>query len=260
MTYAPWTAALTAALVIAVPSYAQRGEQAGNQTDLASQGGQKGPKITDPKEAAAYEAFQAAKGDKKISAGTDFITKFPKSIAAQVVADQVVVLAYEKKDLTAFYSASDKALAIDPNDAGVLALTGWVIVRNFKDGQTSPTLQQAEDDDKRALDLLATLQKPATLTDQQFEQLKATVASEAHSGLGLVYAREQKAEDAAAQLEQVIQPDATDMFMLGAAYEMMGKHVEASSQFKKCGAIAGPLQTPCTQNAADTSKEGADAK
>jgi hypothetical protein len=40
---------------------------------------------------------------------------------------------------------------------------------------------------------------------------------------------------------------------------MMGKHVEAAQQFKKCSAMGGTLQTPCTSNAASATKEGPDA-
>ena len=250
-----------AALFCATPMLAQRGGR-GRGGDDPDQGGQaqSGPKIADPKEADAFRAFLNAKGDdKKISTGTQFLDEYPKSVAAAAVADQVVALDYKKSKWPAFYAASNDALTINPNNVGVLALTGWVIARNFQNGQTSPTLDQAEADGKHALELLATMQKPQTLTDEQFEQLKATMDSEAHSALGLVYAREQKPQDAAAQLEQVAQPDATDLFMLGAAYEMMGKHVEAAQQFKKCSAMSGPLQTPCTTNATDTAKEGPDA-
>ena len=247
------------ALFCATPLLAQRRGRGGGDADQSQASAQSGPKITDPKEADAFKAFLNAKGDdKKISTGTQFLDKYQKSVAAAAVADQVVALAYKKSDWPAFYMASNDALTINPDNVGVLALTGWVIARNFKNGQTSPTLDQAEANGKHALELLATMQRPQALSDEQFAQVKATAASEAHSGLGLVYAREQKPQDAAAHLEQVTQPDATDLFMLGASYEMMGKHVEAAQQFKKCSAMGGPLQTPCTTNASDTSKEGPD--
>lgn len=243
----------------AAPVLAQRGNR-GRGADEGDASAQSGPKITDPKEADAFKAFLNAKSDdKKISTGSQFLEKYPKSVAAGAVADQVVAAAYKKSNWSAFYSAADKALAANPDNVGVLALSGWVIARNFKNGQTSPTLDQAETDDKHALELLPTMQKPQALTDEQFAQLKATAASEAHSGLGLIYAREQKPQDAEAQLVQVTQPDATDLFMLGASYEMMGKHVEAAQQFKKCSAMSGPLQTPCSTNLAGTAKEGPDA-
>ncbi len=250
-----------ASLLVAAPSFAQRGGGGGGGDQGGGGRGQgRGPAITDPKEAAAYQAFLSAKGDGKIKAGTDFITNYPKSIVAQSVAEQVVSLEYQKQDWPAFYAASDKAIAIAPDDAGILSISGWVIARNFKDGQASPTLDQAEADAKHALDVLPTLPKPAGASDDQFNQEKARIASQAHSALGLIYARQAKASDAAAQLEQVNSPDATDIFMLGASYEQMGKHASAAAQFKKCSAMPGVLQGPCTQNAADTAKEGPDSQ
>lgn len=252
-----------AALFCITPSMAQRGGGGGGggggQGGRSGQG--RGPEIKDPKELAAYQAFVAAKGDKKIQAGTDFITNYPKSIAAPIVAEQVVQMDYQKQDWPAYYAGADKAIAILPEPASILAQDAWVIARNFKDGQTTPTLDQAEANAKRSLDLLPTMQKPAnaTITDDQFAQAKAAVASQAHSALGLVYAREGKAPDVITQLEQVTTPDATDIYMLGASYESVGKHASAAAQFKKCSDMPGVLQTPCQQDYGTSSKEGPDA-
>lgn len=253
------------AILCATPSLAQRGGgggRGGDQGDGGQGPGRGGPVIKDPKELAAYQAFAAAKGDdNKIQTGTDFVTNYPKSIAAPVVAEQVVQLDYKKADWSAYYAACDKFFAIAPDAATSLAQNAWVIARNFKQGQTSPTLDDAEARAKHALDVLSTMQKPAssTITDDQFNQAKAATASQAHSALGLVYAREGKAPDVIAQLQQVANPDATDIYMLGASLEVTGKHASAAAQFKKCGDMAGVLQTPCQQGYATASKEGPDA-
>ena len=240
---------VAAGFLFVAPSFAQGGGDNGR--------GAGGPQITDAKEAAAFQAYEQAKGDKKIQAGVAFVNSYPKSVAAGRVADQVVSLSYGRKDWSDFDAMTDKALAINPDDVVVLPLAGWVIPRNIKDGDpdTQKKLDKAEGYDKHAIDVISTMAEPATLTDEQFSSLKAAALSEAHSGLGLVYAREQKPEDAIAQFTQVTKPDATDLFMLGASYEMTGKHAEAAAQFQKCSAMSGPLQAPCQQNAADTAKE-----
>ena len=256
-------------ILCATPSLAQRGGgggQAGGQAAGGDQAGGsgrgqgRGPQITDPKELAAYQAFAAAKGDKKIQAGNDFVTNYPKSIAAPPVAEQVVQLDYQKQDWPAYYAASDKLFALQPDAASSLAQDAWVIARNFKDGQTEPTLDEAETRAKHALDVLGTMQKPAALTDDQFTQAKDATASQAHSALGLIYAREGKAADVIPQLEQVKNPDSTDLFMLGASYESTGKHASAAAQFKKCSDMPGVLQTPCQQDYGTASKEGPDSQ
>lgn len=254
-----------AAVLCANPSLAQRrgGGGGGGGDQGGGQGAQgRGPTITDPKELATYQAFVAAKGnDKKIQTGTDFITNYPKSIAAPTVGEQVVQLDYQKSDWPAYYAACDKFFAMAPDAATTLAQSAWVIARNFKQGQTSPTLDDAEARGKHALDVLGTMQKPAnsTITDDQFNQAKAAAASQAHSALGLVYGRENKAPDAVAQLQQVTNPDATDIYMLGASLDATGKHASAAAQFKKCSDMTGALQTPCQQGYATASKEGPDA-
>ena len=245
-----------AAILCATPSLAQRGG-GGDQGGGGGRG--RGPQITDPKELAAYQAFAAAKGDKKIQAGNDFVANYPKSIAAPVVAEQVVKLDYDKQDWPAYYAASDKLFAIQPDAASSLAQNAWVIARNFKQGQTDPTLDEAETRAKHSLEVLGTMQKPAALTDDQFAQAKDASASDAHSALGLIYAREGKAADVIPEIEQVKNPDATDIYMLGASYESVGKHASAAAQFKKCSDMPGVLQTPCQQDYAAASKEGPDA-
>lgn len=212
-----------------------------------------------PKEIAAYQDYMGAKGAKKIQAGLDFITHYAMDTNAGAVAEEVISLAYQSQDWPAFYAASDQAHALNPMDPGVLAFAAWVIARNYKDDQTAPPLDQAENEAKRALAILPGWLKPASASDRQFAQMKVTIASQAHSALGLVYARQGKPLDVAAQLEQVTQPDATDIFMLGAAYEQMGKHASAAAQFRKCSPMSGSLQARCTQYAADTDKEGPDS-
>jgi hypothetical protein len=251
-------AAAALAPCFAAPSLAQQGGgggQGGGRGPGGPPAAGRGPQITDPKEAAAYQAFVVAKGDKKIQAGDQFVATYPKSIAASGVAEQVVSLNFQKQDWPAFYAASDKALAIKPDDTGILAITSFVIARNFKDGQTSPTLDQAETDAKAVLAALPTLPKPATITDDQFNQQKLLMANQAHDSLGMVYSHEQKPQDAIDQLQQIAQPDAIDDYMIGVADEMLGKHADASTQFQKCSAVPGALQAPCTQAAADTAKE-----
>ena len=243
-----------------VPAFAQGGggddKGGGAGRGPAGSGGPgRGPAITDPKEFAALQAFQQAKGDKKISAANDFLSKYPKSVVAHTVVVQLVTLEYQKQDWPGFFAASDKDLAIDANDASVLALTGWVISRNYQPGQAGPGLDKAEADEKKCLDLLPTLTKPATLTDDQFNQLKAQAASQAHSALGLAYAKENNIDDSVKELQQVTYPDATDIFMLGGGLESQGKHAEANAQFTKCSSMPGQLQGPCTAAAADTAKE-----
>jgi tetratricopeptide (TPR) repeat protein len=236
---------------------ASRGQQA-NAT--GQQPGQV-PQI-DAQEDAAYKAFHAVNArdsKKKIQLGKQFLEKYPKSAYTGVVYDQMVKAYYLAQDWDNFFASADKAIAINPNDLDVLPLVGWVVPRNYKEGEPDgqKKLDQAETYDKTSIQILATMVKPASLTEDQFAELKSSDLSQAHSGLGLVYFREQKPDDAAKELQLVTTPDATDWFILGASYEMQDKHADAADAFKKCSALPGALQGTCQKNADDATKEAA---
>jgi len=267
-----------AALAISAPSYAQYDNNGGmttpqptppsipadaagtasdakGQTAKDAQG--RGPQI-DPKEQAAYDAYLAAKdNDKKIQAGKQFLDKFPKSVYGPRVTNDMVGFYYTKADWNNFNSMADKALAINPNNTAVLPMVAWVNARNFKDGEPNgqAVLDKSETQAKHAIELLKAMPKPANLTDDQFNQVKAASIAQAHGALGLVYFHEQNPAAASAELEQVTNPDASSVFILAASYEMQDEHAKALAQFQKCSTMPGQLQTPCQQGAAQAAKE-----
>ena len=68
------------------------------------------------------------------------------------------------------YVSADKTLQLNPNDLTVLTRVGWVIpLRQIPPRPVSRTsLPRRNNDEKHALEILATLPKPAELTDEQF--------------------------------------------------------------------------------------------
>jgi tetratricopeptide (TPR) repeat protein len=238
---------------------ADQQQSRGQQAISTSQQPAKIP-TADPQEDGTYKAFHAVSArdtKKKIQLGKQFLEKYPKSSYTGVVYDQMVKAYYLNQDWDDFFAAADKAIAINPDDLDVLPLVGWVIPRNYKEGDPDgkKKLDRAEMYDKTAIRLLATASKPAALTEDQFAQLKSSGLSQAHSGLGLIYFREQRPEDAAKELEQTTAADATDWFVLGASYEMLDKHNNAADAFKKCSVFPGALQATCQKNAEDATKE-----
>src|SRR6185437_12731339 len=161
----------------------------------------------DPKEEAAYKAFVALKPtasadyDAQIQAGEDFAKNYPQSRYLVVVYSRLTNAYFERQKLDKMYVVADKTLQLNPNDVTVLTLVGWVIPRG---NPTVPgfadQLAKAEQYEKHALEILATLPKPAELTDEQFATTKASAVSQAHSGLGVVYFREGKDSDSVAEL------------------------------------------------------------
>ena len=59
---------------------------------------------------------------------------------------------------------ADKALALNPNDVTVLVFVGWVIPHS---NDPSAQLNKAENYEKRVLELLPAIVKPADMTDEE---------------------------------------------------------------------------------------------
>ena len=222
----------------------------------------------DPKEAAACKAFVALKPtapadyDAQIQAGEDFVKNYPQSGCRAAVYSRLTNAYFEKQKLDKMYAAADKTLQLNPNDLTVLTLVGWVIPRG---NPTAPgfadQLAKAEQYEKHALEILATLPKPVELTDEQFATTKASAVSQAHSGLGLVYFREGKDSDSVAELTKATegnpQPDPTDYFVLGVEDEKLSKFADAQKSFEGCAQITSQLQDRCKQGAAEAKSKAA---
>lgn len=231
---------------------------------------QKQPGVTvEAKEQKAYDAFYHASSqepDKKISLGNAFLEKYPKSIFAEAVEAGLTNAYFTKEDWKDYYAAADKALAIKPDDVDVLASVGWVIPHFYNPhaDNADEQLNKAETCEKHAIEVMATMPKPAGLTDAQFAAAKAQKASQAHSALGLVYFRREDYANSVTELQQALQnnanPDQTDLFVLGMDLQNLDKFADAAEVFGRCGQIAGNLQDRCKQNADMARKQVAQPK
>jgi tetratricopeptide (TPR) repeat protein len=226
------------------------------------------PKV-DPAEEADYKAFfetGASAPDTRIQLGNDFLTKYPMSRYDESVYSGVIQAYYAKQDWKDFYATADKGIAAYPDDVTMLAIVGWVIPHVFDPtgADASADLDKAEKYEKHAIEVTGTMPKPPALTDEQFAQSKATVLSEAHSGLGLVYFRRGRWADSATELQQATQasasPDQTDFYVTGLDFDKQSKYPEAVEAYTKCGQAMGSLQDRCKQSAEADKKQAAQPK
>jgi tetratricopeptide (TPR) repeat protein len=230
----------------------------------AAQAAPAAPKV-DPAEESAYQAFAQLKPDdydQQIQQGEDFVKKYPQSRYNEIVYSRLVTAYYNKQETDKMYDASDKALAINANNIQVLALVGWVIPHNYdpNDPNAEKRLQKSEIYEQRALQILSTLPKPPNLTDEQFTAAKAQEASLAHSGLGLTYFREQKADDSLKELQQATatdKPDPVDLFIMGVDLDSLKRYNDAAQAFDKCAQIPGVMQSRCTEQETKAKAEAA---
>ncbi len=210
----------------------------------------------------AYDAFNnSPNGDAQIQAGEIFDKIYPQSEYEESVDSALVTLYQGEQDWTKFYATADKVLAKDPNNVPVLTLVGWVMPRHYDpDAPNAPAeLDKSEEYEERALELIAAMQKPSTLTVEQFEAAKTEAAAKAHSGLGATYFRRGDFVDSAKELQLATQasPDAFDYYMLGVDLHSLSRDAESVAAFAKCGVIDGYLQVQCKRDAQKISQSSA---
>ena len=217
----------------------------------------------DPEEEKAYKAFTDVKPDsfdQQIQVGEQYLQKYPTGRYAEKVYARLATAYFQKQQLDKMYAAGDKALASNPDDVTVLVLVGWVIPHNYdpNDPEAEHRLAKAETYEKHALEVLATMPKPEGVTDEQFAKAKQASLAQAHSGLGLVYFRQQQFEKAAEEMQQAVKldptPDSVDLYILGVSLSQLKRYPEAADTFKQCASIPGAVQDRCKQREGEAKK------
>jgi tetratricopeptide (TPR) repeat protein len=229
-----------------------KGQEQGNQTQAPAEA----PKV-DPEEEKAYKDFSDLKADdydKQIELGEALVNKYPQSRYDEIVYNRLTNAYYNKQQTEKMYTAADKALALNPDDVNVLVLVGWVIPHSYdpNDIEADRRLEKAETYEKHALEVLPKLNKPANMTDDEFAAAKSKEESTAHAGLGLVYFRQQKAEESLKELQQATatdQSDPVDFLIMGVDLDSLKRYNDAADAFQKCAQIPSQLQANCKQRA-----------
>ena len=214
------------------------------------------PKV-DPQEEAAYKAFYETKNtdtDRQVQLGEDFLKAYPESRYRGTVYARLTQAYFNKQQMDKMFAAADKTLALNPDDVDVLALIGWVLPHNYNpnDLDADQKLNRSEQYLKHGIELLTTLQKPASLTDEEFAKSKDGKLSQCHSGLGLVYFRRGQYADSVAELQQSTQliptPDPVDFYVMGIDFQQLKRFGEAATAFERCSQIPSSLQGGCQQS------------
>ena len=218
----------------------------------------------DPAEEADFKAFTAipaTDADKRIAAGNDFVKKYPSGHYAGAVYSALTQAEYAKQDPAKAIADGEKAVAANPDDLSSLIILGSIIPRD-KDTAGDPNeLDKAEAYIKHGLSLIPVLQKPATLTDEQFTTMKANAEVQAHSALGLVYFRKQNVAGCIAELKSSTSDpksaDATDYYVLGLCQNAQQNYADAADSFGKCVAMQSGLAAQCKLKADEAKKQAA---
>jgi len=218
-------------------------------------------------EDAAFKAFQDAPNadaNHKIALGEAFDLKYPMSRYRAVLYAKLTLLYLQTNQEQKMEAVGDKEVQLTPTDVQTMAVLAQTIPRalgSYSGADATKELAKAEDYSKRAIEVTPTISKPATLTDEQFASAKNTTLGMAHGGLGLVYFRRGKYDEAIVELDQSVKidptPDPVNYYVLGLSNEKASHFQDAVAAYNKCASLQGSLQQTCKTGAEEAKKLGA---
>jgi tetratricopeptide (TPR) repeat protein len=221
------------------------------------------PPVNAEEDAAIKELREVSLQDtaKKDQLAEQFVQKYPNSRYSPEVYNWLVRTYYRKGEVDKMEAAADKQLAVIPNDPQTLALVGSTLPRAMNANTPDPQkrLEKADTYCHKALELLPVVPKPESMPDETYQQLKAQTSALAYSGIGLVAFRRGNYTEAIPELENAVkadpqQPDPVNYYVLGIANEKESHFQDAVAAFTKCAAIAGGMQTTCSQKLEEAKK------
>jgi tetratricopeptide (TPR) repeat protein len=242
-----------------------QGQNNGNQqaAPLSLEGA---PPPVSAEEEAAFKAFSdPANNDltKKDQEAADFLQKYPQSRYRAEIYSWQVKYYFSVGQIDKMEDAGDKELALAPNDAQTMAIMGSALPRKMSPSTPDPEkrLAKAEQLSQKALELIPTFPKPASMDDETFTKAKNQTSAMAYSGLGLVAFRRGKYADAIPHLDKAVQldpqPDPVNYYLLGICNEKTAHFDAAVADFTKCSSLPGGLQATCKTNIDEAKKLGA---
>ena len=216
-------------------------------------------------EDAAYKVFHDASptdANKKIELGEAFLQKYAQSRYRSPVYAALAFQYLQNNQVPKMVEYAEKELELAPNDVSTLAMLGQTLPRSLHGNppDAAQVLSKAEKYSKQAIEITATLPKPAEMTDDQFDKAKNQTLAMAHSGLGLVFVRRGKYAEAIPELEQAVKidpnPDPVNYYLLGLANKNASHFDDAVAAFNHCVAMPGSMQATCKSGAEDAKKLG----
>lgn len=139
-----------------------------------------------------YDAFTAMANErdpnKKISLAEAFIQKFANSDFKAGAYGHEMQAYFQLGDSAKAIETGNKVLELDADNIDALAFLSYVFPFVFKaeDPDATSRLSRAESDGKHGLDVLAKIQKPANVTDEQFSQFVKPKRAVFNGAIGFV--------------------------------------------------------------------------
>jgi tetratricopeptide (TPR) repeat protein len=204
-------------------------------------------------EALSFHSIQdQAEPDGRLRMVDEFEKKFPASQLLPYVYTVAAKAHQQKGEFDQAVQYGRKSLKLNPDNpfslvVVALALPEPAMLRGSPN-EVKERLLEAQTDASRALTLLDKLSRQATETDDQFQERKGSVASDAHLALGMVEMQREDFEKALAEYKAAIssttKPTFQNYYRLAEAYASIGQVPQAIETLQKASELARgtPLQ------------------
>lgn len=174
-----------------------------------------------------YNAFTAMANEKdpnkKVSLARAFLEKYSNSDFKDLASVQMMTGYQQAGDAANAIAAGEKALEYNPDNLDALRFISFAFPFVYKpnDSDATAKLSRAGSDAKHGLELLAKLQKPANVTDEQFTQAIKQIRAVFNSAIGFVDLQQKDYPAAATSLKAATEDDPSNNLtfsLLGQAY------------------------------------------
>lgn len=253
------------------PAGSQEGQPAGSQTGQPAQ--------TTPYTAEEYAAYQKiapiTDPKTKVEAIEDFVKKYPSSVLGPYVHQQALapyqMLNQADKVIEHGEAIISGIKGEDPQAAGLAVQTLTTLAYVYAERQGSnPTYKaKAQQSAEKAVQQINAMQKPAQLSDAQWEEAKKQFLATNYSTLGLVYLaygveskdKEEKNKQLTKSTEstqkalEINKKDDLAWYRLGLAYTEQNKGEDAVKSLAKAVAINGPAKPYAQQTLEEVYKK-----
>lgn len=212
----------------------------------------KQPTVKSQAEAQAIQAFFAAADvDGRLTAGKDFITKYPDSDFKGLVLSAIAETYAMKNDFANLMVYGERAVEADPNNYMSMITMCRALAQNTRefDLDREEKLGKAEKYAKQAMELIEKTAKPRPeMPDEQWNQVKASLSAQVHEGLGMVAMVRKNYPAAISEFQTAIgafnPPELSTMVRLANAYGESKQYDEADALLDKV--VASPMTDPAS--------------
>jgi tetratricopeptide (TPR) repeat protein len=232
---------LGAILALATAGVAFAGPQAQQAAPAGGAPVAKQPTVKSQAEGQALQGvFQVTDPDARIKAAEEFLAKYADTDFKAFVLMVEAETFRQKNDYDKTVIYGERVLEADPQNYMAMLLLASTIAQRTRefDLDREEKLGRAEKYAKSALELLKTAPKPRPdVTDEQWTQVKADFAGQAHEALALAAMARKNYPAAITEFKTAIEssttPDPATQVRLGAAYNLSGQYDNAIAVLTK---------------------------